>query len=77
MAETAISDAEWQVMQVVWRLGRAPAAAVIADLSDSTAWSHRTIRTLLARLVEKGVLAATSEGNRHIYRPLVSRQKCV
>jgi BlaI family penicillinase repressor len=40
-------------------------------------WSHRTIRTMLARLTEKGALAATAEGNRYVYRPLVTRQKCV
>ena len=33
MAEVAISDAEWLVMQVVWRLGKASAADVIADLA--------------------------------------------
>ena len=77
MAEVTISDAEWQVMQVVWRLGKATAADVIGELAESMDWSHRTIRTLLGRLVEKGALAALNDGNRYIYRPLVSRQKCI
>jgi BlaI family penicillinase repressor len=77
MADVAISDAEWQVMQVVWRLGKATAADVIEELAESMKWSHRTIRTLLGRLVEKGVLATSNDGNRYIYRPLVSRQKCI
>ena len=77
MAEVTISDAEWQVMQVVWRLGKATAAEVIAELAESMDWSHRTIRTLLGRLVEKEVLATADDGNRYIYRPLVSRQKCI
>ncbi len=77
MAETHISDAEWQVMQVLWERKQATAAEVIADLAKSTGWSHRTIRTLLARLVDKGVLAATADGNRYQYRPTVSRGKCV
>src|SRR5215469_11053814 len=50
-----ISDAEWQVMEAAWSLGEAPAAAIIEELAKSTAWNHRTIRTLLGRLVEKGV----------------------
>lgn len=75
--EATISDAEWQVMQVIWRLGRATAAEVIAELADSTNWSHRTIRTLLSRLVEKRIIAAEAEGNRYLYRPLISRQKCI
>jgi len=77
MAEVAISDAEWQVMQVVWRLGKAPAAEVIAELAATTDWSHRTIRTLLGRLVEKKALATAADGNRYLYRPLVTRQRCV
>src|SRR5579863_9616162 len=77
MAELAISDAEWVVMQVIWRPGKATAAEVIAELAEPMDWSHRTIRTLLGRLVEKGALATASNGNRYIYRPLVSRQKCI
>jgi len=77
MAEVTISDAEWEVMQVVWRLGKATAAEVISDLSGPKEWSHRTIRTLLGRLVEKKALAAADDGNRYLYRPLVTRQKCI
>jgi len=77
MAEIAISDAEWQVMQVIWKLGKATAADAIAELARSTQWSHRTIRTLLARLVEKKALVATPDGNRYVYRALVTRRKCV
>jgi BlaI family transcriptional regulator, penicillinase repressor len=76
MAEARISDAEWQVMQAVWERKAATAAEVIAALAG-TSWRHRTIRTLLARLVDKGVLAAEPDGNRYLYRPLVSRSKCV
>jgi BlaI family transcriptional regulator, penicillinase repressor len=77
MAEAHISDAEWQVMQVVWKRKTTTAAEVIADLAATSGWRHRTIRTLLARLVDKGVLAAQADGNRYLYRPLVSRGKCV
>ena len=77
MPEVTISDAEWQVMQVVWRLGKATAAEVIGELAENRDWSHRTIRTLLGRLVEKGALTAVADGNRYLYRPLVKRQKCI
>lgn len=73
----SISDAEWQVMQVVWDRERATAAEVIAALSAETGWSHRTIRTLLARLVEKDVLAAAADGNKYVYTPRITRRQCV
>ena len=77
MGETNISGAEWRVMEVIWERTTATAAGVVAALSPSTGWNHRTIRTLLARLVEKGVLAAQPDGNRYLYRPLVRRDRCV
>jgi BlaI family penicillinase repressor len=77
MAEVAISDAEWLVMRVVWRLGKATAADVIGELGKTQDWNHRTIRTLLGRLVEKGALATESDGHRYVYRPRVTQQKCV
>jgi len=72
-----ISDAEWIVMQAVWRLGRVGAAEVIEDVIPQTDWSHRTVRTLLNRLVDKGALQASMEGNRNLYRTLVSESLCV
>jgi len=65
------------VMEAVWTRGRATAADVVADLVDARDWNHRTIRTLLARLVEKGALGATADGNRYIYTPAVTRRECV
>lgn len=77
MSEMNISDAEWDVMEVVWKTGETTAAQVIAELAEIKDWNHRTIRTLLARLVEKGALKAESDGNRYVYRALASRSQCV
>jgi BlaI family penicillinase repressor len=72
-----ISDAEWIVMEVLWRRGRVTAGEVIADLAGTREWNHRTIRTLLARLVEKGAVDVTDSEHRYVYRPAVSRERCV
>jgi BlaI family penicillinase repressor len=64
-------------MQVIWDQKAATAAEVIEALARETGWRHRTVRTLLGRLVAKGVLSAEAEGNRYVYRPTVSRGKCV
>ena len=64
-------------MQVVWERGSVTAAEVIAVLTPTTKWQHRTIRTLLARLVDKRVLATETEGNRYLYRALIARSSCV
>ena len=72
-----ISDAEWTVMQVLWDLKQATAGEVIERLESSSDWNHRTIRTLIRRLVDKGLVLHTVEGQRHLYRPAASRQSCV
>ncbi len=77
MASPNISEAEWQVMQVVWDRKAATASDVISELLPVTGWNHRTVRTLLARLVEKGVLATEPSGNRYVYRPRMARSKCI
>jgi BlaI family penicillinase repressor len=72
-----ISDAEWAVMEPIWAAGACTAADVIRELRPTRDWNHSTIRTLLARLVEKGALAYEVDGSRYIYRAAVSRQRCV
>src|SRR5438874_2104817 len=72
-----ISDSEWVVMEVLWRSESGTAADVIAELADARDWNHRTVRTLLTRLVGKGALEARMAGHRYVYRPAVKRDKCV
>jgi BlaI family penicillinase repressor len=72
-----ISDSEWDVMEPIWAAGACTAADVIKHLRATHDWNHSTIRTLLARLVEKGALAYDVDGSRYIYRAAVSRQRCV
>lgn len=67
-----ISDAELSVMEIVWS---APGlgAAEIAGRIEGHDWSDKTVKTLLARLVEKGALRAEPEGRRYLYHPLIER----
>jgi BlaI family penicillinase repressor len=71
-----ITDAEQEVMTVVWE--RAPvAASVVADvLKEKRNWSLATVRTLLRRLVNKQALAQELEGKRYLYTPRVSAEEC-
>lgn len=68
-----ISDAEWDVMEALWERSRASAADVASELTERRGWSDRTVKTLLARLVKKGVLGFEVEGQRYLYHPLIER----
>lgn len=73
MSLPQISDAEWEVMEIIWRRSPIAAAEIIAELADPHGWNHRTVRTLLNRLVRKKALDFETLGNRYLYRPLVNR----
>ncbi len=72
-----ISASEWDVMETIWDAGECTAADVIRSLRETHAWNHSTIRTLLARLVDKGALDYEVDGSRYIYRAALSREQCV
>ncbi|HEY7089036.1 MAG TPA: BlaI/MecI/CopY family transcriptional regulator [Tepidisphaeraceae bacterium] len=72
-----ISDAEWQVMAVLWDRSPLTAAQVVEALSPRSGWSPKTIKTMLNRLVTKRALKFEEEGKRYLYRPAVTRQACV
>jgi BlaI family penicillinase repressor len=72
-----ISDAEWDVMEVIWALGASTPAEIIDRVATARQWNHRTVRTLLSRLVEKGALRREVNGPRSVYRAAVSRRSCV
>jgi BlaI family penicillinase repressor len=74
---TKISDAEWRVCQVLWRNSPLATSEVIARLADSTSWNPNTIKTLLTRLVKKGVLDFKSLGRENHYFPKLSEEECV
>ncbi len=71
-----ISDAEWAVMKAVWTLKTATARQVVEALAGEFAWKPKTIHTLLARLVQKGALAADRPGREYVFRPLFTEQAC-
>ncbi len=72
-----ISEAEWVVMDVVWDEHPIAAQDVVAKLEKPMGWSATTVKTLLARLVEKGALLFEREGRRFLYEPKLTRQQAV
>jgi BlaI family penicillinase repressor len=78
MASTPkISDAEWAVMEELWREHPLTALEVVQKLSPARQWQHQTIRTMLRRLIDKGALKFKAEGKVYYYEPVVSREQCV
>jgi BlaI family penicillinase repressor len=77
MAEPRISDAEWEVMEVLWASSPRTAQEIVQTLSPHHDWKDQTIRTMLGRLVKKGAVAAQAAGKAYLYSPAVRRDRCV
>ncbi|SEL70900.1 Predicted transcriptional regulator [Pseudoxanthomonas sp. GM95] len=73
----AISEAEAVVMEVLWDRSPQGADEVVAALASRNDWAEPTIKTLLNRLLNKGAIAATRDGRRYLYSPVLTRQAWV
>lgn len=68
----AVSEAEYQVMKVIWAAGKPISTNdVVEALLKTTSWKPKTIQTLLARLVKKEALSYERDGRVFVYTPLV------
>jgi BlaI family penicillinase repressor len=76
--QPSISDAEWEVMEILWG-SASPLVAndVVERLAKKNRWSPRTVKSLLNRLVKKRALGFETEGKRYLYFSSVSREDCV
>ncbi len=73
-----ISEAEWEIMKVIWAKAPCSAAEVIESLSRGDAsWHPKTIKTFLTRLVSKQALAFRKEGRAYLYHSVVTEKECV
>ncbi len=68
-----LSDAEWKVMNAVWRKSPAGVREVHEQLKSETGWAFTTVKTMLTRLVEKGVLTVEKQGNARMFSPVVQK----
>lgn len=69
-----ISEAEYEVMKVIWNYAPISTNDVIDKLSPSTSWSPKTIQTMLLRLVKKKVLTYEKNSRVFVYTPLVKQE---
>lgn len=74
MKNDEMSLAEWQVMRVVWANPGTTSRFIIDSLSESFNWQAATVKTLLGRLKDKGLLDMTKEDGRYRYLAKVSEQ---
>jgi BlaI family transcriptional regulator, penicillinase repressor len=68
-----LTESEWSVIKAVWETEPCTAPVIREKLFKPTGWHYSTVRTLMDRMVAKGVLKAKKEGKLTIYQSVVTR----
>ncbi|HEU4454453.1 MAG TPA: BlaI/MecI/CopY family transcriptional regulator, partial [Longimicrobium sp.] len=72
-ALTGLSRRERQIMEIVYRRGKATAQDVMDDIPDPPSYS--AVRAALRLLEEKGRLGHEMDGKRYVYLPTTPRSR--
>ncbi len=70
-----IGEAELEIMKVIWKAGEPIGSTAIGKAVEEKGWKRTTIATFLARLVDKGALAAERRGKAWYYTPLLTEKE--
>lgn len=71
-----ITDAELEIMKVLWKNGALTLKKIVEILSKDGEKNKSTIKTLLYRLIEKeSVMSITNSGKEHTYKAIVSEEE--
>lgn len=72
-----ISEAEYEVMKIVWKYAPISTNDITEKLLKTTEWSPKTIQTLIKRLVSKGALTYEKQSRMFVYTPLVKENEYI
>jgi BlaI family penicillinase repressor len=68
-----LTEAEWTIIKAVWDAEPCTAPAIQEKLFKQTEWTYSTVRTLMDRMVGKGLLTAAKERNVTLYQSAVTQ----
>ena len=70
-----LTEAEWEIIQVVWEHEACAAPAVQEELAARKKWTYSTVKTLMDRMVAKGLLTTERIRNLILYRAAITQQQ--
>jgi BlaI family transcriptional regulator, penicillinase repressor len=68
-----LASAELEVMKMLWSCGGLSAREIHDALRGKTGWAYSTTRTMIERLVKKGLIAKRSVHGLHVFEAAISR----
>lgn len=68
-----ITNAEYEVLSVIWKNGRQSVREIYDRLRDSRGWALTTVRTMLDRMTKKGLVKKENFHGMFLFSPRISR----
>ncbi len=72
-----ISEAEFEVMKVIWKNAPISTNEITEELTKTTSWKPKTIQTMIKRLVTKGALSYEKKSRVFVYTPLIEENEYI
>ena len=72
-----ISNAEWEVMKIIWEHTEITSSKIIQELKYKAEWKPVTVKSLINRLLNKNAIGFNKSGNEYSYFPLVLEDECI
>ena len=71
----ALTEAEWSIIKAVWETEPCTAPVIHQKVRRQTAWSYSTVRTMMDRMVIKGLLTADRKHHPTVFGSAVTREQ--
>jgi BlaI family penicillinase repressor len=72
-----ISEAEWEVMKILWESTPITANEIVEKLQGQVSWQPKTVKTLINRLLKKKAIAYEKDDRTYRYYPNVTKEACI
>ncbi|MGL5153171.1 MAG: BlaI/MecI/CopY family transcriptional regulator [Clostridium sp.] len=72
-----ISEAEWQIMKLIWKSEGTTSGEIIKEISINSDWKITTIKSLINRLLKKEAIGFEKRGREYFYFPLIKESECI
>lgn len=77
MKKPQISEAEFEVMKIIWEYAPISTNDITDKLVSKTQWNPKTIHTLLKRLVQKNAITYQKQSRLFVYTPLIKKEEYI
>ena len=77
MEKVHLSNAEWEIMNILWKFPEATITQIVAELNKKKFWDKHTVITLLSRMEKKGAVEYRRNGRAKEYYSIISQKETV